>query len=303
MRLWRSLIALAMLAGAATAAHGDVRGLLPKSGQVEGWQWREAPRTYGPKDLFQHIDGAADLFLSYGFREAAVADFVRGDGWITVDIYDMIAPLHAFGIYRSERPGDTKPLACGAEGYQSNGLLAFWKGPHYVKVSVVSGDDGAAATALASSAAARLPGPEEMPAELNRLPRANRIPGTEGYIKTGSLGHKFLVEVVSADYRVGKAVAALRISDLGETKRASGAWHRLQDFYRTDGEALARITGVGELCFAARDSYHGEVVAAQQGRFVVIATSEKANREALQAFVAEALKGLRPDCTPESAGV
>jgi len=114
-----------------------ILALLPQPDAAAGWAWREQPRTYAPDTLYEYINGAADLYLSYGFEEVAVADYVQtegADGWITVDIYDMGAPLHAFGIYGSERPPDVEAFPVGAQGYVCEGLIAFWQGDYYVKV-------------------------------------------------------------------------------------------------------------------------------------------------------------------------
>jgi len=284
--LYLAVLLAAVSAGGALAA-AALSDLLP--GPPAGWEQKEpGPRTYGPSDLFEYIDGNADLFLGYGFQELAVGDYVRPvkaagaqAEWISVDIYDMGSPVHAFGIYRCERPPDAKRFPAGAEGYEGNGLVAFWGGRYYVKVALVEGESAEAAQTLAAAAAKRLaPGPG-MPRELRRLPRANRIADSERYVGMGALGHGFLREAVSADYKLGRITASLHVADLGRQAEAAQAWRKLRDFERRAGTKLARVRGVGEECFAGRSSSLGEFVAARRGRFVVIATSEGAPRNAL----------------------
>jgi hypothetical protein len=266
-----------------------------------GWQQREpGSRTYGPSNLFEYIDGNADLFLAYGFQEVAVGDYVRGGsaggaqpGWISVDIYNMGTALHAFGIYRSERPPGAKPFAAGTEGYEGDGLIAFWGGPYYVKVALAEGDDAGAARALAAQTARHPVFTSPMPGELKRLPTAKRIAQSERYAKKDALGHGFLKEVVSADYKLGKAIASLHVADLGSSAKATEAWRKLRDFGRSTGAKPTRVSGVGEECFAGKDSSLGAIVAARKGRFVVIATSEKANRRALVQVAKEAAAALK----------
>lgn len=258
--------------------------LLPKPDAATGWAWREQPRTYAPDALYEYIDGAADLYRSYGFREVAVADYVKGegdDGWVTVDVYDMGAPLHAFGIYGSERPPDVEPFPAGAQGYESEGLIAFWQGDYYVKVMLIDGEDMDAARSLARATAEHLPGAAEMPAELTRLPIEGRVAGSERYVKTSALGHKSLVEVVSAEYTVGETTATLHAADLGAPEKATEGWRKLRDFEERSGKGLADVGGVGEDAFGATDAYYGEMVAARQGRFLAIAMSEMVGRAEL----------------------
>jgi hypothetical protein len=280
--------------------------LLPKPDAAAGWAWREQPRTYAPDTLYEYINGAADLYLSYGFEEVAVANYVKGEGdegWITVDVYDMGAPLHAFGIYGSEMPPDVQPFPAGVQGYVSEGLIAFWRGDYYVKVMLIDGEDMEAARALARAAAECLPGAVEMPAELKRLPIGGRIAGSERYVKTSALGHRSLVEVVSAEYMVGETTATLHTADLGAPERAAEGWRKLRDFEQGSGEGLAEVAGVGEDAFGATDAYYGEMVAARQGRFLAIAMSETAARAELAELARTGIVALQSPPEEQCEGV
>lgn len=278
--------------------------LLPKPDAAAGWAWREEPRTYAPDTLYEYIDGAADLYLSYGFKEVAVADYVKGggdEGWITVDVYDMGAPIHAFGIYGSEMPPDPEAFPVGMQGYESDGLVAFWQGDYYVKVMLIDGDmDGA--RALARATAKLLPEAAGMPEELNRLPVEGRIAGSERYVKTSALGHRSLVEVVSADYTVGETTATLHSANLGTREKAAEAWRKLRDFEQGSGEGLSEVAGVGEDAFGATDGYYGEMVAARQGQFVLIAMSETAGRAALAELARVGIATLLPPAQEKCEG-
>jgi hypothetical protein len=282
-----------------------VLALLPAPEATEGWTLRGAPRTYSPGNLYDYINGNADLFHSYGFQQVGVGDYVRkgGEGWITVDIYDMGAPLHAFGVYSAERPADPQPMPVGVQGYALGGLIAFWTGPYYVKVSLADGDDAAAARALARAADQRIRRATAMPAEVKRLPERNRVPGSERYTKTSALGHDFLGEVVSADYRLDGNTATLYIACLGGEKSAAEGLQKLSEFETAAGVTVSDMPGVGEDAFAVRDPYQGQLVAAWQGRFVYIAVGEGAGRAVLGELLGSAIRaaGLA-DQMPQSPG-
>ncbi len=283
MRLWRNLtIALLLVAAfGCLASWAMPPSYLPPSNKVKGWLWRRQPTTYSPKTLYQYIDGAADLYLAYGLREATVVEFYRGKSdIIMLDVYNMGRPLHAFGIFSSEKPAQAKSAGIGAQSYTGNGLAAFWKGPYYVKLSVTDGK-GEALLSLARAADMYLPASAELPIELGRLPGANRVAGSERYVKKDALGHQFLVEAISAQYQIGEATAALHICDLTAPSRAKQAWAKLRDFERKAGKDTPEISGLREEAFAAQDSSLGQLVASHQGRFVIIATSEKASQAEL----------------------
>ena len=266
--------------------------LLPGPNAVPDWSLREQPRTYSAANLYQYIDGAADPFLSFGFRQAVVGDYAHSgedEGWITVDIYDMGSPLHAFGIYHTERPPQVEGLPIGTQGYSSQDMIAFWQGPYYVKVMFVSGEERFALRAFALATAGKLPARAQMPSELKRLPTLNRVAGSERYLKTSALGHKFLNEVVSADYRLDETIATLHIADLATADSAAKGVGKLGEFEAETGEGLSDLPGVGEEAFAVRDPYYGEMVVARQGRFLAIAMSGKADRLRLAELVREGL--------------
>ena len=276
--------------------------LLPGANAAPGWVEGGEARCYSPDALYEYIDGAADLYLSYGFKQAAVGDYVRGgeaERRITVDIYDMGAPLHAFGIYGAEKPPDVKEAGVGeygVQGYSLEGLVAAWKGRYYVKVSAAEGEDAAAARVLASVTAGKIPARLQMPEELRRLPSVNRMAGSERYVKTSALGHKFLVEVISAEYKLGEATAALYVADLGTPESAAAGWQKLRDFESRTGEKVEDMSGVGEDSFAATDGYYGEMVAARQGQFVTIGIGEKAKRSELATLIGQTLPLLLSNC-------
>ena len=276
--------------------------LLPGPNAAPGWARGGEARCYSPDSLYEHIDGAADLYVSYGFKQAVVGDYVKGgegERWITVDIYDMGAPLHAFGIYGAEKPPDVEETEVGEygmQGYSLEGLVALWKGRYYVKVSAVEREDVEAAEALAMVTAGKLPARLKMPEELRRLPSANGVAGSERYVKTSALGHKFLGEVVSAEYKLEEATATLYVADLGPPESAAAGWQKLRDFESRTGEKVEDVSGVGEDAFAATDGYYGEMVAARQGQFLVLGMSEEAGRAELTALARKALSVLAPSC-------
>ena len=134
-----------------------------------------------------------------------------------------------------------------------------------------------------------------MPVELSRLPSENRVPGSERYVRKSALGHRFLNEVVSARYTLGKARAFLYIADLGELKKAAEAFAKLREFEGETGAEVADVERAGEAGFAVRDPYYGEMVAAHLAQYVALAISDEADRGKLADLVRRALSRLPRD--------
>ncbi len=286
MRYWRKVVLWVCAAAALTAAGAwaiPASYLLP-SNRVKGWLWRKPPSVYTPRTLYRHLDGAADLYLSYGFRQAKTVEFYRGPEVVTLDVYDMARPIQAFGIFASERPEGAKPLRAGAQGYTVGGLAAFWKGPFYVKLSVVEGKCEAL-EALAKAASMYLPAPAELPIEFRYLPTAHRVRGSERYVKRDALGHRFLRETISADYNVDGKTAALYISDARAGATARLVYGKLADYYRSRSKDFAPVEGLWEKAFTAVDDSLGRVLVTRQGQFVIIAASREMTRDQLRALV------------------
>ena len=91
-----------------SAAHRSevlLRDLLPV---VEGMKESASPQIYFPETLFEYINGAAEIYLSYDFKELIVAEYQKSGSSdsIAVEIYDMGNHKNSFGIYSAERYPD-----------------------------------------------------------------------------------------------------------------------------------------------------------------------------------------------------
>src|SRR5512139_594887 len=152
LRAYAGAVAAAVLASAVLFGPGpapaqerkaspELAALVPR---LDGWALSEAARSYFPDDLFEYIDGAAESYLSYDFRELAVADFGRTgtEATLTLEIYDMGEPVNAFGIFGAERYPDNAAVGVGDLGYIEGEALNFLAGRFYVKMLAFGLGDG-----------------------------------------------------------------------------------------------------------------------------------------------------------------
>jgi hypothetical protein len=112
--------------------------LLPDDSSVPGWTRGAEVRFFGPNNLFEYIDGAADGYLNYGFQEVVTAEYgnPQKSFQAVMDIYRMKDARNAFGIYTSELNPKSEFRRIGVEGYIGGTALNFWSGPYYVKLTV-----------------------------------------------------------------------------------------------------------------------------------------------------------------------
>jgi len=59
--------------------------------------------VFGPENLWDFINGAADTYLAYGFVDLHVAEYKKGKNVIKIEIYRHSDKIMAFGIYSTER--------------------------------------------------------------------------------------------------------------------------------------------------------------------------------------------------------
>lgn len=110
--------------------------LIPGNDWLPGWEQSYEVQAYEGDDLFFLINGGADLFLEYGFRDVAAVELQHPtDGKLYIEVYRMASDSAAFGVF-SLRKGSLKievnpgPWVVYGEDY-----LHLWQGPFYVSVS------------------------------------------------------------------------------------------------------------------------------------------------------------------------
>lgn len=170
--------------------------------EVDGWSVASDVHSYDADNLWEYINGAAELFVEYEVETCHTGDLSSGDLVVTVDYYDMGTPLNAFGVYVRERPDAGMPLAGATEASISPPYQALLlKGSTYVKVNVFEGQlTEARGLALLEAIARELPGPAEYPAELELLPGNGRVAGTAGFQREGFLGLTELTDCLYAEF-------------------------------------------------------------------------------------------------------
>ncbi len=172
---------------------------------ITGWEPVTEVRTYFADNLWEYINGAAELFVSYDVLECRTRDVAADGIVVTVELYDMSSRLNAWGIFLRERPDEPAIPVAGATAAVLSlpwqGLLL--KGTYYVKLNVVEGElTGTSGTALLTAVAAALPGSPELPPELAALPSTARESGSEGYQRVGFAGRPELRQCLFARYHL-----------------------------------------------------------------------------------------------------
>ena len=207
--------------------------LLPGDGAVLGWNRADPPEFYGPENLWDCINGAAVLYLDYGFRSLVTLHYTTADGGSTasIEIYRMESPLHAFAIYAAERSPKDGFIYVGVQGYQGDNVLNFWKGPYYTKLSSykTSNEEKGILRKLADIVANRIPGQYADPEAFRYFPEQNRVDGSERYIPKNFLGHPFFKGGYHVNYQGQKRGYQLFLVPNESTKEAEAAFVKYRE--------------------------------------------------------------------------
>ncbi len=138
---------------------------------IAGWQAAEEDETYDRDTLYGYMNGGAEVFLAFDFREVFVRRYVQdGADDIVLDVYDMGSSAEAFGIFSCDREDPEAEIGQGSEfGF---GMLRFWRNRFFVTIMTSSEDDvaDAAILDLGRAVAAELGPDGEPPAILKLLP-------------------------------------------------------------------------------------------------------------------------------------
>jgi hypothetical protein len=175
-------------------------GLYP---EIPGWTLKIEPTVYTRSNLWDLIDGAADLFLLYGFDNLHLAEYSQRESLdVRVEIYDHGSSLNAFGIYSQERKPDYHFLSVGTQGYSEEGVLNFLQGRYYVKCSTPMSGSRAreALLSIARAVAAHMQEEPSWPPLLQLLPTTDRVPNSELYVSQDFLGYSFFRSAYTAHY-------------------------------------------------------------------------------------------------------
>ena len=194
-----------------------LRDLVPTS--VSGWKTDGKDGLYDRKTLFQYIDGSAEVYLAYDFRQAFARKLVKpGQPAITVDAFDMGSSEDAYGIFTFER--ESGDVGIGQDSEYAAGLLRFWKGQYFFSILADKEtlSTRKAVMALGKAIASRIKSTGSRPKMLAYLPKENLIHNdTRFFHRKSGLDYQFYIsdqnvlaldansDVLLARYKLGDA--------------------------------------------------------------------------------------------------
>jgi len=213
----------------------EVSPLLALLPEINSWKLSEAPQDYLPDTLFQYIDGGAEIYLSYDFKELVVAQYKKdnSEASLTLEIYDMGNGKNSFGIYAAERFPESRYLPLGNQGYLEEGTLNFIAGKNYIKLLCFEGgpETDTFLKLFAEEVANKIKAKGDLPLLLQSFPKEGLIPNSEKYVLRNFMGFSFLHDGYLASYKQQDLEFDCFIVEGKTTEEAEQMLKQSLDFY------------------------------------------------------------------------
>lgn len=133
--------------------------------------------NYSNKNLYDYIDGGAELYLSYGLAHMTGCKY-NGDNLpqVTVEIYEMTDPKNAYGVYTQSRDKEESDYGQGSQSFPD--FILFWKGKYFVIVNTqeVVPESQKAVQYLAALIDKSIPETGDKPSIVDLLPKEGLAP-------------------------------------------------------------------------------------------------------------------------------
>ena len=171
----------------------DLAQSIPK--RILDWESVGQDAVYDRKTIYDYMDGGAEVYLAFDFRNAFVRKYKNSSGEeIALDIYDMGSPEEAFGVFSCDR--EDPEAGIGQDSEYGYGLLRFRQGRFFVSVTA-AGDEKRAEKPileLGKAVAPLLGPPGPLPDLLKCLPESGLKENRTSYFHAAvNLNNRFFV--------------------------------------------------------------------------------------------------------------
>jgi len=249
-----------------------VKGMLPMPGFAEGWRSEVGVRLFQRDNLYEHINGEAELYLPYGFVEAATASYDRAGAAaqsVSADVYEMGSLLDAFGIYSSYRNPEKPAPGFGSDGFYDDYQLMYYQDKYFVRLTALGRWDGSADDLLACgrAIAENMPQPATRPAELEMVKFEGVEPSSVTYLAESVLAYAFFPKGFTAEATLdGESVRVFVVFAGGDP---DAVVKKYTDYLKENSAELQWTTTRAGECLVVEDPLHKGTILQKAGTFVI----------------------------------
>jgi hypothetical protein len=265
---------LSLITTLPVAAEDQEKRVLPASAFSPGWALEGPIKKYTGEDLFEYINGEAELYVQFGFKILTAGLYLK-DGneklGITADVYEMGSDLEAFGIYANYRKPQAEPIKAGTEGFVGPSQLMFYQGRYFVQLNASgsASQDQAVFQTLAGLISRNLPASPLRPPELDLLKIPALIPKTEKYIPRSVLGYPFFKKGLTAQALLDGRPVRIFVLLEGSIEGARHTAQAYEKVLKEKGVTLKKEPDSSAEILCAQDPLYGGVCLQPLGSYVL----------------------------------
>jgi hypothetical protein len=211
----------------------------------EGWTIYDQVGQFTADNLYERINGRAELYLAYDVVSLTTATFEDKTDigrFIELSVFDMGNPTNAFGIFSVERFQGDPPLDLGRMGYRSDSNAYIWKGKYYITIVVSDStkEFEQLSLDLAKKVTAALIDSGERVWGLSALPQEHLITDSVQYFKVDALGLDFMQNTYTAEYLKGETTIKTFLSQQPSPDVALDLVERYGEYSQEYGQGFKR---------------------------------------------------------------
>ncbi len=216
----------------------------------EGWELYDEVGSFTAANLYERINGRAELYLSYDVLTLNTATYERKsniEDFLEISVYEMGNTTNAFGIFSMERaPGET-PCELGRLSYRSDANCYIWKGTYYITIAVsdTTMEFQRLSYELARKVTTQLSDSNESVWGLSAFPSDALIPDSIQYFKVDAMGLDFMQNTYTAKYRREDKEFTVFLSQKENPEAALRIVKRYLNYSEQYGKGNTRITKSG----------------------------------------------------------
>lgn len=158
--------------------------VMPGEAFYPGWKKSGKLITFTRADLYNYIDGGAELFLEFGFEKLYVQRYRSGESELSLEIYEMESPESALGVYLAKCGQEVPVEGLEARSSGEESQFTILRERYFIHINNFEGGRELvpAMRALAAETLKNLP-PDRAISLLDYLPRENLIKNSERLIR------------------------------------------------------------------------------------------------------------------------
>ncbi|MFG0252498.1 MAG: DUF6599 family protein [Phycisphaerales bacterium JB038] len=281
----------------------DTATLLPQ--ELGDWVKQADPVTFDRETIFDHINGAGEVYRSYAFDHVIVARYQNPQGLaVIVELFDMGNPADAYGVFSYAL--EQEKTGIGAAYEPGGSVLCFWQDRFYICVAAQQQEPDPAPLVeeIARGISQRLPTPGTRPALVDMLPSEGLRPLSQRYfhlhqtlnyhfylVRDNILNLSPATKAVLGRYQPGATI--LLIIDYGDEPAARDTLASFRQFAQHHASPEAQETQAGETARQTVSTTDWKYLASVQlGRFLIVALNGE-DEAAVQALLEAASDNLR----------